>query len=78
MFNSSLHDKTINYCTLKRTTNTLMILLKRKSHIATVEGKLKEVRGTISNHVLEGVVIQAKILQQAHERVKVILRTTRF
>lgn len=55
-----------------------MILLKRNSHIATVEGELKEVRGTISNHVLEGMVIQAKVLQGAHEWVNVILRTKRF
>lgn len=50
-------------------------LVKRNSHIATVEGELKEVRGTISNHVLEGVVIQAKVLQGAQEWLNIILRT---
>lgn len=45
-------------------------MIKRNSHIATVEGELKEVRGTISNHVLEGVVIQAEVLQGAHDAGK--------
>lgn len=33
-----------------------------RTHIAAVEGQLEEVRRTVSNHVLERVVVQAKVL----------------
>lgn len=32
------------------------------THIATVKSQLEEVRWTVSNHVLESVVVQAKVL----------------
>lgn len=40
------------------------------THIAAVEGQLEEVRGTISHHVLESIIIQPKILQVEVEKEK--------
>ena len=37
-------------------------VLSGRTYIAAVEGQLQEVRGTVSDHVLERVVIQPEIL----------------
>lgn len=37
------------------------------THIAAVEGKLEEVRRTVSDHVLERVIVQAEVLVKESE-----------
>lgn len=37
------------------------------THIAAVESQLEEVRRTVSNHVLERVVVQAEVLKVGQE-----------
>ena len=38
------------------------------THIAAVESQLEEVRRTVSNHVLERVIVQAKVLLRRERR----------
>lgn len=40
----------------------IMFGLRVQTHVAAVESELEEVRRTVAHHVLEGVVVKAKVL----------------